>query len=86
MTEYHPMVIIARNTSKDYQDLINTISSLDTLKFIGKYEVTHFGGKNLSNELSIELLITPGYIYRFITDNDLALSYIKGEQLTLPTS
>ena len=86
MAEYHPMVIIVRHISKDSQDLINTISSLDTLKFIGKYEVMHFGGKHLSNELSIELLITPGYIYRFITDNDLALSYIKGEQLTLPTS
>ena len=86
MAEYHPMVIIARHIQKDSQDLINTISSLDTLKFIGKYEVTHFGGKYLSNELSIELLITPGYIYRFITDNDLALSYIEGEQLTLPTS
>ena len=86
MAEYHPIIIIARHASKDLQDLISTISSLDTLKFIGKYEVTHFGGKNLSNELSIELLITPGYIYRFITDNDLALSYIKGEQLTLPTS
>ena len=86
MAEYHPMVIIARHISKDSKDLINTISSLDTLKFISKYEVTHFGGKYLSNELSIELLITPGYIYRFITDNDLALSYIEGEQLTLPTS
>lgn len=85
MAEYHPIVIIARHISKDSQDLINTISSLDTLKFIGKYEVTHFGGKNISNELSIELLLTPGYIYRFITDDDLALSYIKGEQLTLPT-
>ena len=58
MAEYHPMVIIARHISKDSQDLINTISSLDTLKFISKYEVTHFGGKYLSNELSIELLIT----------------------------
>ena len=86
MAEYHPMVIIARHASKDLQDLKNTISSLDTLKFIGKYEVMHFGGKNLSNELSIELLLTPGYIYRFITDNDLALSYIKGDQLTLPTT
>ena len=86
MAEYHPMVIIARHISKDSQDLINTISSLDTLKFIGKYEVTHFGGKYLSNELSIELLLTPGYIYRFITDDDFALSYIKGEQLTLPTT
>ena len=85
MAEYHPMVIIARHTSKDSQDFENTISSLDTLKFIGKYEVTHFGGKNLSKELSIELLLTPGYMYRFITDNDLAISYIKGEQLTLPT-
>ena len=86
MAEYHPIVIIARHISKDSQDLINTISSLDTLKFIGKYEVTHFGGKYLSNELSIELLLTPGYIYRFITDDDFALSYIKGEQLNLPTS
>lgn len=85
MAEYHPMVIIARHIQKDSQDLINTISSLDTLKFIGKYEVTHFGGKYISNELSIELLLTPGYIYRFITDDDFALSYIKGEQLTLPT-
>ena len=86
MAEYHPIIIIARHASKDSQDLINTISSLDTLKFICKYEVTHFGGKYLSNELSIELLITPGYIYRLITDNDLAISYIKGEQLNLPTS
>ena len=86
MAEYQPMVIIARHISKDSQEFINTISSLDTLKFISKYEVMHFGGKYLSNELSIELLITPGYIYRFITDDDFALSYIKGEQLTLPTS
>lgn len=84
--EAHKMVIIARHASKDGQDFINTISSLDTLKFIGKYEVTHFGGKYLSNELSIELLLTPGYVYRFITDDDIALSYIKGGQLTLPTS
>ena len=85
VAEYHPLVIIARHASKDSQEFVNTISSLDTLKFIGKYEVMHFGGKYISNELSIELLLTPGYIYRFITDSDMAISYIKAEQLTLPT-
>ena len=85
VSEYQPIIIIARHIPKDYQEFLNTIRSLDTLKFISKYEVTHFGGKFQDGTITIELLLTPGYAYRFITDSDMAISFIEGGQLTLPT-
>lgn len=88
VAEYQPLVIIIRCTSSDWSDVKNTIQSLDTLKFIKKYEVAHIGGRWLSanNVLSKELLLTPGYIYRVITDSDFALSYIEAKVLELPTN
>lgn len=88
VAEYQPLVIILRCTSSEWSDVKSTIQSLDTLKFIKKYEVAHIGGKRLSANtvLSKELLLTPGYVYRVITDSDMALSYIEAEKLELPTT
>ena len=88
VAEYQPLVIVLRCTSSEWIDVKNTIQSLDTLKFIKKYEVAHIGGKRLSANtvLSKELLLTPGYVYRVITDSDMALSYIEAEKLELPTT
>ena len=80
------LAIIIRSTASDWTAVKNTIKSLDTLNFVKLYEVAHLGGKYQSNTTAIELLLTPGYVYRVITDSDLALNYISSIQtLTLPT-
>ena len=86
--EYHPMVIALRhvNGNSEWGKVKNVISARDTLNFVKLYEVAHFGGKSLASTMAIELLLTPGYTYRLITDSDMALNYITAEQLTLPTS
>ena len=88
VAEYQPLVIVIRHTSSDWNNVKNTIKSLDTLNFVKLYEVAHIGGKRLSANtvLSKELLLTPGYMYRVITDSDMALSYIEAEILELPTN
>ena len=85
--ELQPMVIILRSTVSDWKAVKNTIKSLDTLNFVKLYEVAHFGGKYQNSETYIELLLTPGYVYRVITDSDFALNYISSiKTLTLQTS
>lgn len=84
--EVQPLVIVLRHTPNELNDVINTVKNLDTLKLVNKYEVAHFGGKFQNGTITTELLIPPGYYVRLITDNDLALSYIEAEKLTLPTS
>ena len=88
VAEYQPLVIVIRHTSSDWNNVKNTIKSLDTLNFVKLYEMAHIGGKRLSANtvLSKELLLTPGYMYRVITDSDMALSYIEAEILELPTN
>ena len=88
VSEYHPMVIVLRhvNGNSEWGKVKNVISARDTLNFVKLYEVEHFGGKSLASTTSIELLLTPGYTYRLITDSDMALNYITAEQLNLPTS
>ena len=88
VAEYQPLVIVIRHISGDWNNVKNTIKSLDTLNFVKLYEVAHIGGKRLSANtvLSKELLLTPGYMYRVITDSDMALSYIEAEILELQTN
>ena len=88
VAEYQPLVIVIRHTSSDWNNVKNTIKSLDTLNFVKLYEVAHIGGNRLSANtvLSKELLLTPGYMYRVITDSDMALSYIEAKILELPTN
>lgn len=88
VAEYHPMVIVLRhvNGNSEWGKVKNVISARDTLNFVKLYEVAHFGGKSLASTTTIELLLTPGYTYRLITDSDMALNYITAEQLNLPTS
>ena len=81
--EVQPLIIVIRHTLPELNDVINTVENLDTLKFINKYEVAHFGGKFQNGTVTTELLFTPGYYYRLMTDNDLALSYVDASQLTL---
>ena len=83
--EVQPLVIVLRHTQNELNDVINTVKNLDTLKLVNKYEVAHFGGKFKNGTITTELLLPPGYYFRLITDNDLALSYINATQLTLPT-
>ena len=83
--EVQPLVIVLRHTQNELNDVKNTIKNLDTLKLVNKYEVAHFGGKFQNGTITTELLLPPGYYFRLITDNDLALSYINATQLTLPT-
>ena len=85
MSEYHPLVIVIRNSTSDWYSVKNTIEALDTFKFVKEYEVTHFGGKNIDKPITTELLLTPGYAYRIITDSDMAISYLSAQVLTLPT-
>ena len=85
VAEYHPLVIVARHLGSEWNAVKNTIESLDTLNFVKKYEVAHFGGKEQSSTISIELLLTPQYRYEFITDSDMALDYISAVKLELPT-
>ena len=82
------MVIVLRhvNGNSEWGKVKNVISARDTLNFVKLYEVAHFGGKPLASTIAIELLLTPGYTYRLITDSDMALNYITAEQLNLPTS
>ena len=84
--EVQPLIIVLRHTLSELNDVVKTIKNLDTIKLINKYEVAHFGGKYQNGTITTELLISPGYYYRLITDNDLALSYINATQLTLPTN
>ena len=85
--EQQPMVIIIRHKASDWTDVKNTIKSLDTLNFVKLYEVAHLGGKYQNSVNAIELLFTPGYVYRVITDSDMALDYISSiKTLNLPTS
>ena len=86
VAEYHPIVLVARHFGTEWNAVKNTIESLDTLNFVKKYEVAHFGGKEQSSTTSIELLLTPMYRYELITDSDMALSYIEAEILELPTN
>lgn len=88
VAEYHPMVIILRhvNGNSVWNKVKDTIKARDTLNFVKLYEIAHFGGKSLASTTAIELLLTPGYTYRFITDSDMALNYLKLDTLTLPTS
>lgn len=88
VSEYHPMVIILRhvNGNSAWSKVKDTIKARDTLNFVKLYEVAHFGGKSLASTTAIELLLTPGYTYRFIADSDMALNYLKLDTLTLPTS
>ena len=85
VAEYHPLVLVARHLGSEWNAVKNTIESLDTLNFVKKYEVAHFGGKEQSSTISIELLLTPQYRYEFITDSDMALDYISAVKLELPT-
>lgn len=85
VAEYHPIVLVARHFGLDWSDVKTTIESLDTLNFVKKYEVAHFGGKSIASTTSIELLLTPQYRYEFITDSDMALDYISAVELELPT-
>ena len=87
--EVQPMVIILRSTVSDWAAVKNTIKSLDTLNFVKLYEVAHLGGKYQNSVNAIELLLTPGYVYRVITDSDMVFdnNYISSiKTLTLPTS
>ena len=84
--EVQPLIIVIRHTLPELNDVINTVENLDTLKFINKYEVARFGGKFQNGTVTTELLFTPGYYYRLMTDNDLALSYVDASQLTIPTT
>ena len=88
VAEYHPMVIVLRhvNGNSEWGKVKDVISARDTLNFVKLYEVAHFGGKSLASTTDIELLLTPGYTYRLITDSDMALNYITAEQLNLPTN
>lgn len=86
VAEYHPLVIVYRCLGGERNAVRNTIESLDTLNFVKKYEVAHFGGKEQSSVTSIELLLTPDYRYELITDSDMALDYISVKSLNLPTS
>lgn len=84
--ETQPMVIILRSTVSDWANVKNTIKALDTLNFVKQYEVAHLGGKFQNGTTYIELLLTPGYVYRVITDSDMALDYISNiKTLNLPT-
>ncbi len=84
--EVHPIILVTRYSRSEAQDVTNTIKALDTLKFVNKYEIAHFGGNYQTNAISTELLLSPGYYYYLITDSDLALSYVNFQTLTLPTS
>ena len=87
--EVQPMVIILRSTVSDWAAVKNTIKSLDTLNFVKLYEVAHLGGKYQNSVNAIELLLTPGYVYRVITDSDMVFdnNYISSiKTLNLPTS
>ena len=85
--EVQPMVIIARHHESDnFLSIEKAIKSLDTLNFVKLYEVAHFGGTYQNGAITIELLLTPGYIYNLITDSDMALNYITFKRLILPTS
>ena len=88
VAEYHPMVIVLRhvNGNSEWGKVKDVIKSLDTLNFVKLYEVAHLGGKYQNSATYIELLLTPGYTYRLITDSDMALSYIEAEILELPTN
>lgn len=85
-SEVHPLVIVARYGRYEAQEMINTIKAFDTLNFVKKYEVAHFGGTYQTNAISTELLLTPGNYYHLITDSDFAIGYITAQTLTLPTS
>ena len=82
------MVIVLRhvNGNSEWGKVKDVIKSLDTLNFVKLYEVAHLGGKYQNSATYIELLLTPGYTYRLITDSDMALSYIEAEILELPTN
>ena len=84
--EYHPMVILVQHKGAGWDDIKETIEALDTLSFVKQYEAAHFGGISIASTLTTELLLTTGYKYYLISDSDMALNYIKGEQLMLPTN
>ena len=87
VAEVQPMLIIFRHHASDWTAVKNTIKSLDTLNFVKLYEVAHLGGRYQNSATAIELLLTPGYVYRVITDSDVALDYISNIQiLNLPTN
>ena len=84
--EVHPMVIVYRTPTGNWQGAMNAIEELDTFKFVKNYEVAHFGGKYLSEPITIELLLTTGYDYFLLTDSDFALDYITVQYLRLQTN
>ena len=84
--EYHPMVILVQHKGAGWDDIKETIEALDTLSFVKQYEAAHFGGISIASTLTTELLLTTGSKYYLISDSDMALNYIKGEQLMLPTN
>ena len=84
--EYHPIVLVAKHKGAGWDDMKETIKSLDTLNFVKLYEAAHFGGMRITNTTSIELLLSPGYRYYLMSDSDMALDYIKAEQIYLPTN
>lgn len=85
-SSYHPLVIVLRRGGSEWQDVLNTIKSLDTLKFVNRYEVAHFGGNYQTHAITTELLLTPGNYYYLITDSDTALNNVTVQTLTLPTT
>lgn len=86
VSEVHPLVIILRHTVDELNDVRKTIEDLDTLKLVSKYEVAHFGGKFQNGTITTEMLLIPGYTYRFITDSDMAHDYISAQFLILPNT
>ena len=86
ISEIHPLVIVFRCGINERIYVENTIKALDTLKFVNKYEVAHFGGKLQTHAISKEILLMPGKAYYLITDSDFALNYVTAQRLILPTS
>lgn len=84
--EVHPIILVARFSGSEAQDVDNTIKALDTLKFVNQYEVAHFGGTSQNHAIVKDLLIPPGKFCRLFTDSDMALGYVTVQTLTLPTS
>ncbi len=84
--ETHPLVIVSRHRGGEGEEATNTIKALDTINFVKKYEVAHFGGHYQNQAIVKELLLTPNYYYRLITDSDMAIGYVKVEFLKLPTT
>lgn len=84
--ETQPLVIVTRHGKNEYDDLSDTIIDFNTLKFVNKYEVAHFGGKYADKAIEIEMLLTPGYFYYLFTDSDFAFDYVTVQTLTLPTN